>query len=197
MNHRVVSQAVVIATGVRADGWREVLGFAVGDSEDGAVHPSHLLTNCGTRVKSPLGRMPARPDSLLNRLPDVIGEAGEDRGEPGRVGELRDVPGRQPLNVVGARRHGREGGARTSRVRRRARSGGTAPPRGACQHAQSRAPSDAPARPRRRGAAAALRSGLAPRIRAPASAARAKGSTALAHILDGGVAHPPSDVLDE
>jgi putative transposase len=36
VNHRVMSQAVVIATGGRADGWREVLGFAVGDSEDGA-----------------------------------------------------------------------------------------------------------------------------------------------------------------
>ena len=41
VNHQVVSQAVVIATGVRADGWRDALGFAVGDSavgdsEDGA-----------------------------------------------------------------------------------------------------------------------------------------------------------------
>ena len=36
VNHRVVSQAVVIATGVTADGKREVLGFDVGDSEDGA-----------------------------------------------------------------------------------------------------------------------------------------------------------------
>ena len=35
VNHRVVSQAVVVATGVRADGWREVLGFAVGESETG------------------------------------------------------------------------------------------------------------------------------------------------------------------
>ncbi|WP_459959598.1 transposase, partial [Mycobacterium avium] len=35
VNHRVVSQAVVIATGVAADGRREVLGFEVGDSEDG------------------------------------------------------------------------------------------------------------------------------------------------------------------
>jgi transposase-like protein len=35
VNRRVVSQAVVIATGVAADGHREVLGFAVGDSEDG------------------------------------------------------------------------------------------------------------------------------------------------------------------
>ena len=38
----MVSQAVVIATGVRADGWREVLGFAVGDSEDGAFWTAFL-----------------------------------------------------------------------------------------------------------------------------------------------------------
>ena len=42
VDHRVVSQAVVIATGVRADGWREVLGFAVGDSEDGAFWTAFL-----------------------------------------------------------------------------------------------------------------------------------------------------------
>jgi putative transposase len=34
---RVVSRAVVIATGVTADGGREVLGLDVGDSEDGAL----------------------------------------------------------------------------------------------------------------------------------------------------------------
>ena len=39
---RVVSQAVVIATGVAADGRREVLGFAVGDSEDGAFWTAFL-----------------------------------------------------------------------------------------------------------------------------------------------------------
>ncbi|EUA17444.1 transposase, Mutator family protein [Mycobacterium xenopi 3993] len=42
MNHRVVSQAVVIATGVAADGRREVLGFEVGDSEDGAFWTAFL-----------------------------------------------------------------------------------------------------------------------------------------------------------
>jgi putative transposase len=42
VNRRVVSQAVVVATGVRADGWREVLGFAVGDSEDGAFWTGFL-----------------------------------------------------------------------------------------------------------------------------------------------------------
>ncbi len=36
VDYRVVSQAVVVATGVAADGRREVLGFDVGDSEDGA-----------------------------------------------------------------------------------------------------------------------------------------------------------------
>jgi putative transposase len=36
VNHRVVSQAVVIATGVSADGRREILGFDAGDSEDDA-----------------------------------------------------------------------------------------------------------------------------------------------------------------
>lgn len=44
----VVSQAVVIATGVTADGRREVLGFDVGDGEDGGV----------------LDRVSARPEGL-------------------------------------------------------------------------------------------------------------------------------------
>ena len=42
VNRRVVSQAVVVATGVRGDGRREVLGFAVGDSEDGAFWTAFL-----------------------------------------------------------------------------------------------------------------------------------------------------------
>ena len=42
VNRRVVSQAVVIATGVTADGRREVLGFDVGDSEDGAFWSAFL-----------------------------------------------------------------------------------------------------------------------------------------------------------
>jgi putative transposase len=40
--YRVVSQAVVVATGVAADGHREVLGFDVGDSEDGAFWTAFL-----------------------------------------------------------------------------------------------------------------------------------------------------------
>jgi putative transposase len=42
VNRRVVSQAVVIATGVTVDGRREVLGFDVGDSEDGAFWTAFL-----------------------------------------------------------------------------------------------------------------------------------------------------------
>ena len=37
VNHRVVSQAIVVAIGVTADGRREVLGMDVGGSEDGGV----------------------------------------------------------------------------------------------------------------------------------------------------------------
>jgi putative transposase len=44
VNHRVVSRAVVVATGVAADGRREVLGFDVGDSEDGAFGTTFLRT---------------------------------------------------------------------------------------------------------------------------------------------------------
>jgi putative transposase len=42
VDHRVVSQAVLVATGVAADGHREVLGFEVGDSEDGAFWTAFL-----------------------------------------------------------------------------------------------------------------------------------------------------------
>src|SRR5947208_9252518 len=42
VDRRVVSQAVVVATGVAADGHREVLGFEVGDSEDGAFWTAFL-----------------------------------------------------------------------------------------------------------------------------------------------------------
>src|SRR4029077_12300748 len=39
---RVVSKAIVVATGVTASGGREVLGLAVGDSEDGAFWTAFL-----------------------------------------------------------------------------------------------------------------------------------------------------------
>jgi transposase-like protein len=42
VDHQVVSQAVVVAIGVRADGHREVLGVDVGDSENGAFWTGFL-----------------------------------------------------------------------------------------------------------------------------------------------------------
>jgi transposase-like protein len=42
VNHRVVSQAIVVAIGVSSDGRREVLGMDVGDSEDGAFWTAFL-----------------------------------------------------------------------------------------------------------------------------------------------------------
>ena len=44
VNRRVVSQAVVIATGVSADGRREVLGFDVGDTENESFWTAFLRT---------------------------------------------------------------------------------------------------------------------------------------------------------
>lgn len=43
----MVSRAVVIATGVTADGRREVFGFGVGDSEDGAFWTVFLRKPAG------------------------------------------------------------------------------------------------------------------------------------------------------
>jgi len=42
VGHRIVSQAIVVAVGVAADGRREVLGFEVGDSENQAFWTSFL-----------------------------------------------------------------------------------------------------------------------------------------------------------
>jgi transposase-like protein len=42
VNRRVVNQAVVVATGVCSDGRRAVLGFSVGDSQDGAFWTAFL-----------------------------------------------------------------------------------------------------------------------------------------------------------
>jgi putative transposase len=50
VNRRVVSQAVVLATAGRSEGWREVLGFAVGDSEDAAFWTAFLRSLESPRV---------------------------------------------------------------------------------------------------------------------------------------------------
>jgi putative transposase len=104
VNRRVVSQAVVIATRVRADGWREVLGFAAGDSEDGAFWTAFLrsLTACGlggvqlvisdthTRLKHAIATViSARPGNVAGSIscatcsPQCRRAPGDDRhGDP-------------------------------------------------------------------------------------------------------------------
>ena len=86
VNRRVVSQAVVIATGVTADGRREVLGFDVGDSEDGAFWTAFLrslkarglagvqlvISDAHTGLKAAIGAvLPRRGLATLIRQPWV------------------------------------------------------------------------------------------------------------------------------
>ena len=103
VNHRVVSQAVVIATGVRADGWREVLGFAVGDSEDGAFSDRVPQIPQGARVGWGAAghlRRPHRAQAGHQRGPARCGVAAvpgalpAQRPGPGPQGQRRD--GRRP-----------------------------------------------------------------------------------------------------
>jgi putative transposase len=65
VNHRVVSQAVVVATGVAADGYREVLGFDVGDSEDGISSGVAAVGRRSARTAGPGGG--GRPVRFLLR----------------------------------------------------------------------------------------------------------------------------------
>ena len=113
VNHRVVSQAVVIATGVRADGWREVLGFAVGDSEDGAFSdrvPAHAE-----------GPRPGRGAAGHLRRPHWA-QAGHLRGAArggvaavsGAFPAQRPGPGPERLRGDGGRRWWRRRSARSS-----------------------------------------------------------------------------------
>ena len=48
VNHRVVSQAVVVAIGVSSDGWREFLGMDLGESADGVFWTAFL---CGLKAR--------------------------------------------------------------------------------------------------------------------------------------------------
>ena len=57
----VVSKAIVIATGVTASGDREVLGLAVGDSEDGAFWTAFLRSPAGPRPGGRPARHQRRP----------------------------------------------------------------------------------------------------------------------------------------
>lgn len=118
VNRRVISQAVVIATGVAADGHREVLGCAVGDSEDGAFWTAFL--------RSLEGRGLAGTQLVISDAHTGL-EARDRGGAAG--GGLAALPGarhaqRAGPGAQGQRRDGRRGdphGPGPARRRARAR----------------------------------------------------------------------------
>jgi putative transposase len=78
VDRRVVTQAVVIATGVAADGHREVLGFAVGDSETGAFWTAFLRSLkarglAGTQLVISDAHTGQRLNKEIKRRTDVVG----------------------------------------------------------------------------------------------------------------------------
>jgi putative transposase len=90
---RVVSRAVVIATGVTADGGREVLGLDVGDSEDGAFWTAFLRS---LKARGLAGVQLVISDAhtgLKQAISAVIAGAGWQRC---RVHFLRNVLARVP-----------------------------------------------------------------------------------------------------
>ena len=102
LNGRVVSQAVVIATGVSADGRREVLGSRFGDSDSKAFWTEFLR---GLRERGLAGvqlvtqRSPPRPDRRsrpghgrrdLATLPGPLHAQRADPGTQGVLGDGRD-----------------------------------------------------------------------------------------------------------
>lgn len=68
VNRRVVSQAVVIATGVTADGRQEVLGVDVGDSEGGAFWTALLR---GLKARGLGGTQPVISDAHTGLKPAI------------------------------------------------------------------------------------------------------------------------------
>ena len=113
VNHRVVSQAVVIATGVAADGRREVLGFDVGDSEDGAFWTA-FLRSLKTRGLAGVQLVISDAHSGLRNAVEaiLIGAAWQrcrvqfpaQRAGPGPQGIGRDVRRRDPHHLRPTRR---------------------------------------------------------------------------------------------
>jgi transposase-like protein len=93
VTRRVVSQAVVVATGVAADGHREVLGFAVGDSEDGAFWTAFLRTLKARRLHGVQLVISDAHEGLKQAIAAVLLGAGWQRC---RVHFLRNLLARVP-----------------------------------------------------------------------------------------------------
>ena len=104
VDHQVVSRAVVVATGVSMDGHREVLGCAVGDSEDGAFWTEFLRS---LRARGLGGVRLVISDQHLGLK---AGRRGGDGGiglaaVPGPLHAQRAGPGEAEQHPHGDRRH--------------------------------------------------------------------------------------------
>jgi putative transposase len=93
VNRRVVAQAVVMATGVCGDGRREVLGFAVGDSEDGAFWTQFL---CSLKARGLGGVQLVIADAHLGLRQAVHATMAGAAVQRCRVHFLRNVLARVP-----------------------------------------------------------------------------------------------------
>src|SRR5450631_845604 len=144
---RVVSQAVVIATGVSADGRREVLGSAVGDSETQDFWTEFLR---GLRERGLHGVQLVISDHHRGLMAEVQGAFHEERVGQGPQGQHRDGRCRDP--------HG---------LRPTHRPPGPGPGRDRRDHARTQAP--------RRGRHAAPRPGRDHRVRRLPRSALAQG----------------------
>ena len=130
--HQVVSRAVVVATGVTMDGGREVLGVAVGDSEDEAFWTAFL----------PVPSLPGPVGGASRHLrPPPGDQSGGERGHD-RVG-LAALPGpfhaqRAGPRVQGQRPHG--GRRHRHHLRPARRRGGEGTVRPHHRHLRGRVP---------------------------------------------------------
>ena len=88
VGHRIVSQAIVVAIGVAADGRREVLGFDVGDSENEGFWTSFLRS---LKTRGLEGVQPVMSDAH-NGLKKAIGTVFQGAGwQRCRVHFMRNV----------------------------------------------------------------------------------------------------------
>jgi putative transposase len=116
VDHRVVSQAVVVATGVAADGHREVLGFDVGDSEDGAFWTSFLRSLRTRGLAGVQLVIPRRPHRAVRRdrrgadrrrLAALLGALPVQRARPVPQRQRGDGRRGDPYHLRPARPHPR------------------------------------------------------------------------------------------
>ena len=125
---RVTSQAVVIATGVSADGRREVLGCAVGDSETEDFWTEFLRTLRDRGLSGTQLVISDHHRGLMNAIDTtmtgvawqrMLGALHEKRPRQGPQGSVRDGRSRDPDHLCPARRPTGSGSGRDHRAHAR------------------------------------------------------------------------------